>query len=342
MIFANYTEIQAALARRLGHAPKKEVWARLVNEDYVREIWEETAEIEYLEEKYREFSLILEGLLPPPRSAIDAGPRQIRLQILSDLIARKAATEKSVIAFRQQHLTEGLLKREEVVEWITRQAAEEGPASRYLTIAIPDGYDLVRRNGRTFTEPPLTISDTTMATKIEVELLFYSSPDDQWVQTIPVRHGGTLDRLRMLSKALARRFKWQEAQATTFLLTTITPLLSSLRGGFSMALSQRISSRINMEIDPTLTPEEVAKHYKNLRASLIGSRYRSMTEKHLRLAEFYRGHKPEGTTWVALMDKWNDSQDRGWAYDRFETFARDCKQAWHRLMGQDLLKFPNL
>ena len=77
-----------------------------------------------------------------------------------------------------------------------------------------------------------------------------------------------------------------------------------------MALSQPLASRINMEIDPTLTPEEVAEQYKKLRVPLIGTRYRSMSEKHLRLAEFYGGHKPEGTTWTSLMDKWNRSQDR--------------------------------
>ena len=342
MIFSDYAEIKAALARRLGHEPKKEVWARLVNEDYVREIWEETAEIEYLEEKYREFSRIPEGLLAPPRSAIDVGPRQIRLQILSDLIARQAATEKSVIAFRRQHLAEGLLKREDVIEWITKQAAEDGPASHYLRFPITDDYELTRRNGRFIVEPPLTISDTPSAAQVEVELLSYASPDHQWVEVIPVRHAGRLDGLRILSKSLARRYTWQEAQATNFVLTGKTPLLSSLRGGIRMRFGQPISSRITMDIDPTLTPEEVAEQYRKLRAGLIGTRYRSMTEKHLRLAEFYGGHKPEGTTWASLMDKWNHSQDKGWRYDRFEVFARDCKQDWRRLMGRDLLKYPDL
>ena len=106
------------------------------------------------------------------------GLRQIRLQILSDLTASQAATEKSVITFRQQHLTEGLLDRQEVVEWITRQAMEDGPASRYLRVPIPDGYELVRRNGRIFTEPLLTISDTTSATQVEMELLSYASSDE--------------------------------------------------------------------------------------------------------------------------------------------------------------------
>ena len=298
--------------------------------------------MDYLEEKYREFDRLPKHLLQPTKSAVDTGPRQIRFQILSGLIARQAAAEEGVTAFRRQHLAEGLLKREEVVDWIARQAAEDGPASRYLKFPIPSDYELTRRNGRFIVEPPLTISDTLSAAQVEVELLSYASHEHQWVEIIPVRHGGTLDGLRILSKSLARRYTWQEAQVTTFVLTGKTPLLSSLRGGIRMRFSQPVSSRVTMDIDPTLTPEEVAEQYKKLRAGLIGTRYRSMTEKHLRLAEFYGGHKPEGTTWAALMDKWNHSQDKGWRYDRFEVFARDCKQAWHRLMGRDLLKYPDL
>ena len=337
-----YEDIRAALALRLGHEPKEQIWDRLVQEDYVREVWEATAEIDYLEEKYREFSHIPEVLLRPPRNATDSGTRQIRLQILSDLTAKQAATEKSVVTFRRQHLNERLLKGEEVVEWITRHAAEEAPASRYLRIPVPDGYDLISRNRRIIVEPLLSISDTSPVTHVGMELLSYAAPGDQWVRRIPVKYGGVLDRLRMVSEYLARRFPWEEAQASKFVLTGSIPVLSSLRGEIRMAFSQPISSRISMEIDPTLTPEEVAEQYKKLRASLIGARYRSMSEKHLRLAEFYGGDKSEGTTWTALMDKWNNSQDRGWEYDRFESFARDCKQAWQRLMGRDLLKFPEI
>jgi len=340
--YSTLDEIRVALSDRLGHIPRDEVWDRLVDEDYVREVWEETAEIGYLEEKYLEFNRIPGLLLQPQRTEIDSGLRQIRLQILSDLTARQAAAEKSVITFRQQHLSEGLLEREEVVEWITTQASVDGPASRYLKAPIPDDYAPVRCDGRIFTEPQLTISDTTSATQIEMDLLSYASPDDQWVRRIPVRHGGTLDGLRVVSKSLARRYSWQEAQATNFVLTGISPSLSSSRGGIRMVLNQPISSRITMEIDPTLTPREVAQRYKNLRAPLVGARFRSMSEKHLRLAEFYGGHKPEGTTWTTLMTRWNHGEGRDWRYTRFETFARDCKQAWERLMGRDLLKYPVL
>ena len=86
-----------------------------------------------------------------------------------------------------------------------------------------------------------------------------------------------------------------------------------------------------MDIDPTLTPREVAEQYKKLRAKLIGTRYRSMTQKHLRLAEFYGGNKPEGTTWATLMDEWNHSQKKGWRY----TDLRPLPETVSRL-GTDL------
>ena len=340
MLSCGYDDIRAALAHRLGHDPKEEIWDRLVDEAHVQEVWLDIVEIDYLEEKYRQFAHYPEVMVQTTRSATDPGPRQIRLQILSDLAAKQAATEKIVITFRQQHLTKRLLKSEEVVEWIERQAAEEGRASRYLRVPIPDRHELITRNGRVFVEPMISISEAPSASHVGMELLSYAAPGDQWVRRIPVKHGGMLDRLRVVSEYLARRFTWQEVQASTFVLTGLSPIMSSLRGEIRVALSQPISSRISMEIDPTLTPEEVAKQYKKLRASLVGARYRSMSEKHLRLAEFYEGQKPEGTTWAALMDKWNTSQDRGWEYDRFESFARDCKQAWHRLMGRDFLKLP--
>ena len=185
--YDTYDEIRAALARKLGHGPKGEIWDRLVEEDYVREVWEETAEIDDLEEKYREFNSIPRLLLQPPESEIDSPSGRLGSDTLR--LGCWPGGPKACI-FRRQHLTEGLLQREEVVEWITRQATEDGPASRYLRVPIPDGYELVRRNGRISTEPLLTISDTTAATQVDIELLSYTSPDDQWIRRIPVEARG--------------------------------------------------------------------------------------------------------------------------------------------------------
>ena len=93
-----------------------------------------------------------------------------------------------------------------------------------------------------------------------------------------------------------------------------------------------------MEIDPTLTPEEVARGYKKLRDRWIKGRYRSMSEKHLRLAEFYRGSKD--VSWSTLMRQWNEKQDEKEVGNQEpQNFARDCKHAWKRLMGEDLLQY---
>ena len=56
VIGTNYEEIKVALARRLGHEPKEEIWNRLVEEDYVRDVWLQIAEIDDLEKDYRQFS----------------------------------------------------------------------------------------------------------------------------------------------------------------------------------------------------------------------------------------------------------------------------------------------
>ena len=338
MIYISENDLWMALTSKIGQRPMTEIWNRLVELGYVDEVLDDTADLDYLEEMYRQFERYRE-VTQLPKDIVDSDTRRVRLEILSNLVADQAADDLDVAAFRQQHLAKGLLKAEEIESWISKQYTRDGPNTIYMKVPIPDGYELVRRDGCICTEPPLTVSSATPATHIEVELLALALPGEEYVRRLAVKRGGVLDKLRVVSKALARRYTWQEAQASAFVLTSIVPLLASLRGSIRMMFSLPISSRITMEIDPTLTPEEVAEHYKRIRSSLIGARYRSMSEKHLRLAEFYRGEKPEGTTWSDLMTKWNASQKAAWRYTRFEIFARDCKQAWDRLIGRGLLKY---
>ncbi|MDP6496123.1 MAG: hypothetical protein QGI09_12140, partial [Dehalococcoidia bacterium] len=211
-------------------------------------------------------------------------------------------------------------------------------------VPLPDGHELTWDGPDVYAEPSLTLSKATPATGYTVDLLHYSQPGDVAVTKIAVRRGGILDGLRQLSESLSGRYAWQKGQATVFVLTGNPPLLSSLRGGGHLRPSQPISSRITMEIDPTLIPEEVVEGYKKLRDRWIKGRYRSMSEKHLRLADFYRGRKD--ISWSALMRKWNAKQDKqdkqdkkAWKYREPQNFARDCKHAWKRLMGEDLLQY---
>ena len=326
------------LAKRLGYAPVKRIWQYLENSGFVEEVETGHADINDLEEKYEEAAQLpphMLGLTSPPR---DSGLRRIRLEILSDLLAEDAASDPAVISFRERHLPSGLITPDEAGTFISNKSADDGEPTTYLKVPLPDGHELTWDGPDVYAEPPLTLSKATSATGYTVDLLHYPQLDDAAVSKIAVRRGGILDGLRLLSESLSGRYAWQKAQATAFVLTGVPPLLSSLRGGAYLRSSQPISSRITMEIDPTLTPEEVVQGYKKLRDRWIKGRYRSMSEKHLRLAEFYGGDKD--ISWSALMTEWNRRHKKPkWRYSESQNFARDCKSAWKRLMGEDLLQY---
>ncbi len=330
--------IRTELAQQLDRYPVKHIWDYLVREGYVEEVEGGFADIDYLEVKYREFANVpreLLGATPKPR---DSGRRRIRLEILSDLMAEDAASDPAVINFRERHLPSGLITPDEAGTFISNNSADDGEPTTYLKVPLPDGHELTWDGPDVYAEPPLTLSKATPATGYTVDLLHYLQLDDAAVSKIAVRRGGILDGLRLLSESLSGRYAWQKPQATVFVLTGVPPLLSSLRGGARLRPSQPISSRITMEIDPTLTPKEVVEGYKKLRDRWIKGRYRSMSEKHLRLAEFYKGSRD--MTWYALMTEWNRMHKKpDWRYSESQNFARDCKHAWERLMGEDLLQY---
>ena len=88
--------IRTELAQQLDRYPVKHIWDYLVREGYVEEVEGRLADIDYLAEKYREFSHSppeLLGEMPRPR---DSGLRRIRLEVLSDLLAEDAASAPKV------------------------------------------------------------------------------------------------------------------------------------------------------------------------------------------------------------------------------------------------------
>ena len=337
-----YNTIRDDLKKRLGHPPRKRVWEFLVERGDVVEVQTGHHDINDLEKKYREFAQLPQHMLGNKVIPRDSLLRRIRLEILSGLLAEDAGNNSAVVNFREQHLPGRLLELAEVGEWVANNSRSDGEPTTYLRVPLPDGHELRWDGPDAYAEPPLTLSKDAPATGYTVDFLDYFQPGDAAVRRIPVRRGGVLDGLRSVSESLSGRYAWQKAQATVFVLTGLPPSLSSLRGGVQLRPSQPISSRITMEIDPTLTPQEVVQGYKKLRDRWIKGRYRSMSEKHLRLAEFYRGGKNK--TWVALMEDWNEKQDdEDWRYSEPQNFARDCKHAWERLIGANLLQFvPNV
>ena len=146
-----------------------------------------------------------------------------------------------------------------------------------------------------------------------------------------------LDRLREISERLANFYGWDEAQATVFVLTGITPLHRAMRAEarFSDPLPAR--SRITLTIDPKVTPREIADYYRAIRRDLFGGRrLRRLSAKHARLAVF-AAQQPDDSTPAAQRARWNQEcrawKRPKWRYQETTRFKRDCQQALDRLEG---------
>ncbi len=166
--------------------------------------------------------------------------------------------------------------------------------------------------------------------------LQYGLPGDPALRMWTVTLAGTLDRLRVLSDRLANWYGWESGQATLFVLTSWVP---SIQAAEASLRYRRLPSltRLELTVDPALTPKEVAELYRRARDNSLGRRYRSMSEKHLRLAAF--AEQVKGKPIEERMRAWNAECPR-WRYTEPSNFSRDCAQARKRVLYPPLANDP--
>ncbi len=133
-----------------------------------------------------------------------------------------------------------------------------------------------------------------------------------------------------MSESLAKRYAWWPAHGSLFVLTGQVPLLSPVRVTTTRRFPITAASRLTLEVDPTVTPREVAEHYGAARKSLLQSRSRRMSPKHLRLAIYSATHS-DGT-WAERMRGWNDEHPDE-RYSQPSNFQRDAANAVKRLLN---------
>lgn len=327
--------------RRLALGLKEEgeeldegIWGVLVQRRLVGEAQQGEITIEKLADKYFEYRDVL-GSVGQRRRQQEARelPPDDRLEVLSDLLSGRAAQEPDVLAFRSSRLRRGLLAWEDMAAWIKTQREEDGPHTSYLSVAIPDGYQLRQdKSGLIVTDPPMTVGKEAAGWGVDVRLLEYGIPDDPWTRRVPTRVQGVLDELRTLSESLAKKYGWQPSQATVFVLTGLSVQLSKGRITISHTSPYRMTGRLTLQLDPTTAPSEVLRLYRESRAELLGRRYRPLTRKHLELARFHEGRRE--APWRELMDDWNRAQAADRHYRDWRIFRRDCVHAWERLLGE--------
>jgi len=247
---------------------------------------------------------------------------------VSVLAAIRARTDTEVVGFREQVLNGELMNWDEVPSWVEKQATL-GPPTTYLT--LPMEQQKVRN--QKFEVDLRTPSGMSFSARV----LKYAGPDDESVRLQPTRRG-PLERLRQVSISLAESFAWMESQAAVFVLTDIVPLLSpirvtssgeAIRDGYSIEWAKRIT----LEIDPSVSPNELVRAYQQVRLEGGHDRRRRLSEKHAMLAIF-TAERPETQSWIDTLTNWNAERPE-WRYNHVSNFRRDAVRAQARLLYPD-------
>jgi hypothetical protein len=202
-----------------------------------------------------------------PFAALASEPGDGRHQAVSFLLAREAAGDGRVAAFRTDVLGDRLLSLDQLEGWVAEQAAGQngGPSAGTL--------EYVGRHGVPLRQP--------------------------------TSHGDALEELRTLATELVERYGWEHHQASTFVLTDLVPVLEPIRSSITGGRPTGPPTRLLLEVDPAVDPSDVMKHYKAARRQLFPGRVPRIEDKRLRLAVFVADHP--GQSWEALLRSWNDA-----------------------------------
>jgi hypothetical protein len=337
-------DIRAELQRALGFPLPEETWQFLLQRSYISEIEQGENTIPGVAAEVRKFRRAFGQPVPEPDNAtlmLDKKPNgrewsslSERVHAISVLLAYDAEEDPLVVTFRKSVLNDQLLEPEEVEEWVKRQATTDGKPTRLLNaVPLPPDteYQWDRTAGGWVTDPPVVIDHEHPALgSASYRFLSYGVPEDGWQRAVPTTVGGVLEKLRQVSEHLAKRYGWQDAQATLCVLTGRIPVASAIRATEQLRLPLPVTTRITLVIDPTLTPRDVARHYSKVRQKVIGKRHRPLSEKHVRLAMFSAMRREE-ETWPERMAAWN-KEHQDWRYTQVGNFQRDCLQAQRRLL----------
>lgn len=350
-----YLELQAAL----GHTPQEDIWEKLCDPgaDWltrpIAEIAGEYQKLDRLMEKAAErFSRKKKSSEDPPPVMLDADvvideltdeadPAAGRELALSELMAVEASGLEDVVSFRKDVLDERLLAPDEIEPWVTERAREEGQPTFILQSrqSLPEGHKL-SFDGKTRVRltPPVKLDELGVR-ELTYEVLWYLGAHEPWPRMVPVKEGGTLDRLRQVSDRLSTIYPWEAHQASTFVLTGKPPLVAMVTATPKIDLKNPARSRIEMKIDPAARPEQVMKVYREARARIAsGDRIRTQSIKHLRLAVFL-AQSPDGESWEERMRRWNERFPKE-KYKNVSDFKRDCLRSQERLTSPKYRKVP--
>ena len=329
-------ELRQEVDSILGSPLPEETWAYLVRMGLVQDALIESG-ADWLAQEAREVLRAGGASRGRGRKANEERniPADERINVISEVLASKANDDPDVAAFREKYLGGNHLTLEEVEDWVKLQATRDGPARPVIWATLPDDHVMEHDwnwpgQGRIplLVQPPLALQRVA---GFQWHLLAYQAAGKTGTSRAPIRLGGVLAILRDLSQRLSRIYRWTEAQATTFVVTGVTPQLSQGRVTTTSTYPYNLH-RIILEVDPHMDPKSLLALYREYRKELLPRRYRKLTPKHLELVRFWSVHR-QGT-WRNRMEAWNRAYPE-WHYVEYRNFSRDCRQAYRSILGDE-------
>lgn len=195
------------------------------------------------------------------RGSADVGERSAAYALaLSENVAAQADRDSRTAAFRNSHLHGKLIHLDEVDEWITARTHEQPSEVRLARVRVPEGWE----HG-----DPLPSAHVA----VFAEQLAYVAPRFDHVRRVVVAPDGVLGQLHRLATGLAAAHGWEPAQAASWVLTGVTPLIALIRiaDGTANIRDRRWtawSERITLDVHPAATPDEVSDAYRAARRRL--------------------------------------------------------------------------
>ena len=338
-------DIQSKINASLGTKPLNDrEWSLLLEDGYIEDIQHRKGPIGPVVEFIRKIRWSQER---SKESQQEDTPRLVSKEVakthldpsfaLSLLLFEESSRDAGVRMFRSEVLDNTLLSRDMVAEWIQQQAKVDGEPTIWLKeVPISSEYkgELFNWISNQQVRQPLKIElPASFKYSFSAHVLKYGSLDE-WTYAVPTCIEGVLERLRNLSERLAEEYGWQEAQATLFVLTGEVPFIDPLHVRHEMkSSSMYFRQRIVLDVDTSISSNEIAKGYNQVRKGIKTRPSGKLSEKHLRLATF-DAEQPKEESWAKKLAEWNRTERPEWGYgtDR-RRFAHDCLQARRRILG---------
>lgn len=323
------TAVRKQVERQCGKISDA-VWQYAIEERMVGEFLQGESDLDWLVQKISRLREMEAGAQAHPYVELGRRHRRTkripsRAEAISCYVAAQAREDKQVQWFRKTFVGGRILRIEEVEPWILRQT-DEYPYRHAVIVRLPAGITpQCDADGRYTLTPPLReISQYEVLAP--VTFLEYHRAGSAWVQRIPAGPDGPLGALRKLSQRLAEIYGWQRAQASTFVLTDLSPEIPGYMVSFQ-GHDLGVLARIQVVADPFHSPAEVAQIYKRIRTQVLTGKTKGLSEKHTRLALHVLG-QPELD--CRCLQTWNQQYPE-WTYARMNRFRKEALNAQRRL-----------